>query len=197
MRIGYIRVSSTAQNPDRQLHGIETEKVFLDKASGKNTDRPQLQAMLEFARAGDQVFVHSMDRMARNLDDLKRIVQLLKKKGIEIHFLREGLILNQEDSALSDFLLTVIGAVAQLENNIREENRNEGIARAKARGVYKGRKPKLAAETHQELHKLWEKQPLKSNIAKTFNLHRHTVDNYLKRICGRDACFCVAQEQPA
>ncbi|HBP5977051.1 TPA: recombinase family protein, partial [Pseudomonas aeruginosa] len=91
-RIGYVRVSSYDQNPERQLEQVEVGKLFTDKASGKDTQRPQLEAMLGFVREGDTVVVHSMDRLARNLDDLRRLVQKLTQRGVRIEFLKEGLV---------------------------------------------------------------------------------------------------------
>src|SRR4051794_18571971 len=88
-RIGYIRVSSLDQQVARQLEGIEVDKTFTDKASGKDVKRPQLELLLSFVRTGDTVFVHSMDRLARNLDDLRRIVQTLTGKGVRIEFVKE------------------------------------------------------------------------------------------------------------
>ena len=90
-RIGYIRVSAFDQNVDRQLEGVALDKMFTDKASGKDVNRPQLEAMLSFIREGDTVVVHSMDRLARNLDDLRRLVQSLTKRGIRIEFVKESL----------------------------------------------------------------------------------------------------------
>ncbi|MDZ5678063.1 recombinase family protein, partial [Klebsiella pneumoniae] len=89
-RIGYVRVSSFDQNPERQLEQTQVSKVFTDKASGKDTQRPQLEALLSFVREGDTVVVHSMDRLARNLDDLRRLVQKLTQRGVRIEFLKEG-----------------------------------------------------------------------------------------------------------
>ena len=90
-RIGYVRVSTTDQNTDRQLEGVQVDKVFTDKASGKDTQRPQLEAMMAFVREGDTLVVHSMDRLARNLDDLRKLVQLLTRKGVRIEFAKDGL----------------------------------------------------------------------------------------------------------
>ncbi|MBR8837006.1 MAG: recombinase family protein [Stigonema ocellatum SAG 48.90 = DSM 106950] len=108
-RIGYIRVSSTDQNPDRQLEGVETDKLFIDHASGKDTQRPQLEAMLAYAREGDVVVVHSMERLARNLDDLRRLVQQLTHRGISITFLKESLTFTGSDSPMAQLLLSVMG----------------------------------------------------------------------------------------
>src|SRR3954470_3340375 len=95
-RVGYIRVSSLDQHVERQLEGVALDKTFIDKASGKDTNRPQLDQLLSFVRAGDTVIVHSMDRLARNLDDLRRIVQTLTGKGVRIEFIKEHLTFTGE-----------------------------------------------------------------------------------------------------
>ena len=99
-RIGYIRVSSFDQNPERQL-----DQVFTDKASGKDTKRPELEALLSFVREGDTVVVHSMDRLARNLDDLRSLVQKLTKRGIRIEFIKEHLIFTGEDLPMANLIV--------------------------------------------------------------------------------------------
>jgi DNA invertase Pin-like site-specific DNA recombinase len=114
-RIGYVRVSSYDQNPERQLDQVEIGKLFTDKASGKDTQRPQLEAMLGFVREGDTVVVHSMDRLARNLDDLRRLVQKLTQRGVRIEFLKEGLVFTGEDSPMANLMLSVMGAFAEFE----------------------------------------------------------------------------------
>ncbi len=120
-RIGYIRVRSFDQNPERQLDHIQVDKQFIDKASGKDTVRPQLDAMLSFAREGDTVVVHSMDRLARNLDDLRRLVQQLTKRGIRIEFVKECLTFTGEDSPMTNLLLSVMGAFAEFERALIRE----------------------------------------------------------------------------
>ncbi len=142
-RIGYIRVSSFDQNPERQLDQVQVDKLFNDKASGKDTQRTQLDALLSFAREGDTVVVHSMDRLARNLDDLRRLVQTLTKRGIRIEFVKECLSFTGEDSPMANLLLSVMGAFAELERALIGERQREGIALAKQRGVYRGRKKAL------------------------------------------------------
>lgn len=111
-KIGYIRVSSAEQNTERQLDGLTMDRVFTDKISGKSTDRPQLQEMLRFVRDGDHLYVHSMDRLARNLIDLRQMVQELTGRGVRITFVKEGLVFNGDDAAMSVLLLSVMGAVA-------------------------------------------------------------------------------------
>ena len=117
--LGYIRVSSELQNTDRQLEGIKTDKTFTDKLSGKNTDRPALNQMLEYARDGDTVIVHSMDRLARNLDNLRKIVKQLNAKQVKVKFTKEALEFTGDDSAMSNLLLSVMGAFAEFERNLR------------------------------------------------------------------------------
>lgn len=114
-RIGYIRVSTFDQNPERQLEQVDVSKVFTDKASGKDTERPALEELLAFVREGDTVVVHSMDRLARNLDDLRRLVQQLTKRGIRIEFVKECLTFTGEDSPMANLLLSVMGAFAEFE----------------------------------------------------------------------------------
>src|SRR3954467_1305761 len=114
-RIGYIRVSTLDQETQRQLEGIALDQTFTDKASGKDTNRPQLEQLLRFARTGDTVLVHSMDRLARNLDDLRRIVHTLTNKGVRIEFVKEQLTFTGEDSPMASLLLSVMGAFAQVD----------------------------------------------------------------------------------
>jgi len=114
-RIGYVRVSSLDQNPDRQLEQIPVDRTFTDHASGKDVARPQLDALLRFAREGNTVVVHSMDRLARNLDDLRQIVRALTGRGIRVEFVKEGLTFTGEDAPMATLLLSVMGAFAEFE----------------------------------------------------------------------------------
>ena len=98
-KIGYIRVSTFEQNTDRQLEGIKLDKVFTDKASGKDTKRPELEGLMQFVREGDTVIIHSMDRLARNLDDLRQIVQKLTGRGIKIQFVKEGVTFSESENS--------------------------------------------------------------------------------------------------
>ncbi len=143
---GYIRVSSLDQSFERQLEGMELDQIFTDKASGKDTKRTQLEAMLKLARQGDSIYVHSMDRLARNLDDLRKIVRDLNDRCISIHFVKEHLIFTGEDSPMANLMLSVMGAFAEFERSLIKERQREGITLAKKRGVYKGRKRSLTSE---------------------------------------------------
>jgi DNA invertase Pin-like site-specific DNA recombinase len=120
-RIGYIRVSTLDQHTERQLEGIKVDKTFLDKASGKDTKRPQLDQLMSFVRSGDTVIVHSMDRLARNLADLRRIVQTLTGKGVRIEFVKEHLTFTGEDSPMANLMLSVMGAFAEFERALIKE----------------------------------------------------------------------------
>src|SRR3954467_10789201 len=150
-RIGYIRVSTLDQETQRQLEGVALDQTFTDKASGKDTNRPQLEQMLRFARSGDSVIVHSMDRLARNLDDLRRIVKTLNGRGVRIEFVKESLVFTGEDSPMANLLLSVMGAFAEFERALINERQREGIALAKQRGAYRGRKKTLSPDAVQRL----------------------------------------------
>ena len=150
-RIGYVRVSTLDQNEKRQLEGQVLDRVFTDKASGRDTARPQLAELLRFARDGDTVVVHSMDRLARNLDDLRALVQGLTRKGVRVEFVKESLVFTGEDSPMANLMLSVMGAFAEFERSLIRERQREGIALAKQRGAYKGRKKTLTPERAAEL----------------------------------------------
>ena len=143
--VGYVRVSSLAQNTDRQLDGHQLDRLFTDRLSGKDTARPELEAMIRYVRDGDTIVVHSMDRLARNLDDLRLLVRQLTSSGVKITFVKEGLTFTGDDSPMATLLLSVMGAFAEFERALIRERQREGIALAKARGVYRGRKPALTA----------------------------------------------------
>ena len=179
-RIGYIRVSSFDQNPERQLEGVQLDRIFTDKASGKDTKRPQLKAMMEFIREGDTVIVHSMDRLARNLDDLRRMVQDLTVKGISIQFVTENLVFSSDQSNhTSNLMLSVMGAFAEFERAIIRERQREGIELAKKRGVYKGRKKSLSADQIVQLKQRAISGEAKTKLSKEFGISRETLYQYL------------------
>ena len=180
-RISYVRVSSFDQNPERQLENISLNKVFTDKASGKDTKRPKLEALLAFAREGDTVVVvHSMDRLARNLDDLRRLVQMLTKRGIRIEFVKEGLHFTGEDSPMANLLLSVMGAFAEFERALIRERQREGIALAKKRGAYRGRKKALSPEQMADLRQRAAAGEQKAALAREFGISRETLYQYLR-----------------
>lgn len=179
MRVGYVRVSSEEQNVVRQLDGVNVEKVFTDKVSGKNAaERPALQQLLEFVREGDTVVVHSMDRLARNLDDLRKLVSELTSKQVKVEFVKESLMFTGDDSPMSMLLLNVMGAFAEFERSLIRERQAEGISLAKKRGAYKGRRKKLTAEQVSDLRARVAAGDPKTAIARYFGISRETVYNY-------------------
>lgn len=179
-RIGYVRVSSYDQNPERQLEEADLDKVFIDKASGKDVQRPELDALLSFVREGDTVVVHSMDRLARNLDDLRRIVQSLTKRKVRIEFVKESLTFTGEDSPMANLMLSVMGAFAEFERALIRERQREGIALAKQRGAYRGRKKALSANQVEELCRRASAGEQKTKLAREFGISRETLYQYLR-----------------
>lgn len=140
MRIAYVRVSSIDQNESRQIDGLKDKKIdkfFIEKVSGKDMKRPQLQAMLDFAREGDTIFIHDLSRLARNVADLLQIIKRLEDKKI-------GLVSNKENIDTSTptgkLLIVMIAAINEFERDVLRERQAEGIFLAKQKGVYKGRK---------------------------------------------------------
>src|SRR5215217_4053609 len=179
-RVGYIRVSTLDQEAGRQLEGIQLDRTFTDHASGKDTKRPQLEQMLNFVRSGDTVVVHSMDRLARNLDDLRRIVQTLTQKGVRIEFVKEHLTFTGEDSPMSSLMLSVMGAFAEFERSLIRERQREGIALAKKRGAYRGRKKALSPQEVAELRQRVAAGISKAQVAREAGISRQTLYQYLQ-----------------
>ena len=146
MKIGYIRVSTSEQNIARQevlMEELGVEQVFIDKMSGKNMDRPELKRLLTFVREGDTVIVESISRFARNTRDLLDLLEQLNNKNVAFTSKKEAI---DTTTPSGKFMLTVFGAVAELERSYILQRQKEGIAVAKAKGVYKGRKPIERAE---------------------------------------------------
>ena len=179
-RIGYIRVSSFDQNPQRQLEQVRVDRLFTDKASGKDTQRPELESLLAFVREGDTVVVHSMDRLARNLDDLRRIVQQLTRRGVRIKFVQENLTFTGEDSPLAHLMLSVMGAFAEFERALLRERQREGVARAKQRGAYRGRRKSLSPQQAAQLRQRVRAGERKAPLAREFGISREILYQYLR-----------------
>lgn len=176
--VGYVRVSTIIQNTARQLDSVALDKLFEDKASGKSTDRPQLIACLAHLREGDTLHVHSMDRLCRNLDDLRRIVKELTNRGVVVRFHKEGLSFTGEDSPMSHLLLSMLGA--EFERSLILERQREGIQIAKGEGKYKGRKPSLTTDRVLELQRRAGIGEKKTALAREFGVSRETVYTYIK-----------------
>ena len=179
-RIGYIRVSSFEQNTERQLDHIILDKVFTDKASGKDIHRPQLTALMGIIREGDTLVIHSMDRLARNLDDFRAIVSRLTQKGIAVEFVKEGLKFTSEATPMANLMLSVMGAFAEFERALIKERQREGITIAKLKGVYKGRKKALSPEQIIELKNCLSDGEKKAEVARKYGISRETLYQYLR-----------------
>ena len=180
MKIGYVRVSTEEQNEARQVEALNrlgVEKIFIEKRSGKNLDRPVLQEMLDFIREGDTVYVHDLSRISRSLTDLLNLVELLQKK--KVHF-----ISNKESvdttSANGRLFLTIIGAINEFERANLLERQREGIAIAKREGKFKGRK-QCRLDNVAELYDMWiRRDKSKAEIARDYQISRPTLDRLFK-----------------
>jgi DNA invertase Pin-like site-specific DNA recombinase len=178
-RIGYIRVSSIDQNTVRQLDGIQVDKVYTDRASGKDTNRPQLQAVLDYVRDGDVLVIHSMDRLARNITDLLHTVESLNQRGVVVEFVKEALTFTGDDSAISKLMLTIMGGVAEFERAMIRERQLEGIAKARQAGKYRGRQSTMTAAQVKVIRDRVDAGENKSALAREFRLSRQTIYNIL------------------
>lgn len=180
--VGYIRVSSYGQNTDRQLVGIELDKTFEEKASAKDTKRPQLQACLEWLRDGDTLHVHSIDRLARNLQDLLNLVKQLTGNGIAVNFHKENLVFDGNDNPMQKLMLQLLGSVSEFERELINERRREGMAQAKAKGKQIGAKRKLSTADVIDIKQRIAIGETKKSIAIEFNVTRQTLYTAIARI---------------
>ncbi|RQU89679.1 recombinase family protein [Burkholderia cenocepacia] len=188
-RVGYKRVSTVDQNTERQLDGIELDRVFEDKASGKDTDRPALTEAIKYVREGDALVVHSMDRMARNTEDLLRLVRELNGKGVMVEFVKERLTFSGNDSdPMAHLMMTMLAGFAQFERSMIRERQREGIAIAKSKGVYKGGKPKLTSEQVRALLERVSSGEKKAAIARDFGISRETLYQLVRKDGADDRC---------
>lgn len=179
-RVGYVRVSSTDQNLARQLEGIEVDRTFEEKASAKDAQRPVLKQALAYVREGDTLVVHSMDRLARNLMDLRKIVEDLTARGVVVQFVKESLTFTGENNAMATLMLNIMGAVAEFERSIIRERQREGIALARAKGTYsKERSKKLRPEEVAEVREQAASGVPKADIARAYGISRQTLYTYL------------------
>ena len=168
------------QNVQRQLDGIALDRTFTDKASGKDVRRPELEATVGFVRDGDTVVVHAMDRLARNLDDLRGIVRKLTAKGVEVHFVKKQLSFTGEDNAMGTLLLSVMGAFAEFERSLIRERQREGIELARRRGAYRGRRRSLSDDQVAELRQRAQAGVPKAALARELGISRETLYQYLR-----------------
>lgn len=182
MNIAYVRVSTIQQNEERQIKSLEKHNInkwFTEKVSAKDTDRKELQVMLDFVREGDKIYIHSLDRLARNTLDLLQIVEQLNAKGVELISLTDNIDFN---SSTGKFMMTILGAVAELERNILKERQLEGIEIAKQKGLYKGRKPMyINADKFKQLYDDWKKGLItQKDMTEELNISRTTLYRRIK-----------------
>lgn len=182
MKVGYVRVSTAEQNEARQLEALQkqgVEKIFSEKISGKNTDRPQLQAMLDFVREGDIVIVHDFSRLARSTKDLLDLVERLERKGVALISQKEAV---DSSTATGKLMLTMIGAIAEFERQNLLDRQAEGIAIARREGKYQGRKP-IEVDSivwKRNYDKYMAREINKTEFAKIIKVSRPTLDKLLK-----------------
>lgn len=179
--IGYVRVSTEEQSTVRQLDGVTLDKVFIDHCTGGTVKRPSLEQVLDYVHAGDVLHVHSIDRLARNLIHLQKIVKQLHGKGVAIVFHKERMILDARNgnNPLCNFVVQMLGAFAEFELACIKERQREGIAKAKAEGKYRGGQEKLNSEQEEELKNLHNEGVPIARIARKFGISRQSVYRYL------------------
>lgn len=179
MNIAYVRVSTEEQNEARQLEALKKyniEKWFTEKVSGKNTNRPQLQAMIEFAREGDTIYIHDFSRLARSTKDLLDIVEQMTAKGIHLVSNKESINTSTPQGKL---MLTMIGAIYEFERTNMLERQREGIDIAKSKGVYKGRKAVEVPDFDIHYKRYMNREISKSKLAAELNISRPTLDRLI------------------
>lgn len=181
MRIGYVRVSTVEQNEARQIEGLkkhDIEKWFIEKVSAKDTNRPKLNEMLDFAREGDVIYIHDFSRLARSTKDLLDIVETLNSKGINLVSNKENI---DTSTPTGKLMLTMIGAINEFERANLLERQREGIAIAKNEGKYKGRKEIEVDKKFKEQYKRYLNRELnKTELAKVLDVSRPTLNKLIK-----------------
>ena len=176
--VAYLRVSSLEQNLALQRTSVEPykpEKIFEEKISGKNMERPQLQEMLSFIREGDQIVVYSLSRISRSLKDMIELFDIILEKGCTLTTISENLTISKQDK-MAKFLCSIIGICAELERDQIRERQALGIIEAKKRGVYKGRKPIEIEDFGQYYEEYMSRKINKGQLAKKLKISRPTLD---------------------
>ena len=181
MKIAYVRVSTIDQNEQRQMLSLQSyniEKWYVEKVSAKDTNRPKLNEMIDFARSGDYIYIDDFSRLARSTKDLLNIVDILQRKKIILISHKENI---DTSTANGKLMLTLIGAINEFERQNNLERQREGISIAKSQGKYKGRKPiKIDNENFDILHSKYLRRELtKVEFAKSLNISRPTLDKFI------------------
>lgn len=181
--VGYKRVSTNVQNPESQLIGVELDKIFIEIETGYSTkNRHQLNRLKEYVREDDIVFVECMDRLGRNGYDLDEIVEFLIQKGVQINFVREGIILGKKNDIMSKLAYDMMKSFIHFFSQLAKERQRIGIEKAKKDGKYKGRKYSLDPEKIELLKLRMQTRDSKNKIAEDFGISRFTLYRYLKNI---------------
>lgn len=180
--VGYVRVSSQGQNTARQLAGIELDKEFVDMVTGSNKDRKGLQECMAYVRDGDQLVVDSIDRLARNLQDLQEIVDSLIKKGVSVKFIKENLTFNAHKDPMATLTLQIMGAFAEFERTMIKSRQKEGINAAKKAGKHLGRPPKVDNKFIKTVEKKLNDCQSIRKTALEMNVSRATIYKVLTKI---------------
>lgn len=180
MKVAYVRVSTAEQNEDRQVKALENNKIekwFIEKISGKNTNRPKLQEMLDFVREGDVIYVHDLSRMARSTMDLLQISKVLQEKGVHLVSNKESV---DTTTPAGKLMFTMVGAIAEFERDVILERQREGIALAKEKGKYKGRKAKEIPNFDDYYERYMRREITKAEIQRENHVSRTVVDRYFR-----------------
>ncbi len=182
-RIGYKRVSTDEQNPESQLIGIELDKVFVDIESGYSTkNRQQLKNLQDYVRDDDIVLVECMDRLGRNGYDLDAIVEFFLHKGVQLHFVREGIILGKKNDLMSKLAYDMMKSFIHFFSQLAKERQRIGIEKAKKEGKYKGGKSKMTPERIYNMKEMLKTREPKSKIAVELGISRFTLYRYMAKI---------------
>ena len=179
MNVAYVRVSTLEQNEARQIDSLsrhQIDKWFTEKISGKNTARPELQALLDYVREGDTVYIHDFSRLARSTRDLLDIVERLQAKGVTLVSLKEAI---DSSTPTGKLMLTMIGAINEFERTNLLERQAEGIAIAKAKGVYKGRKAVTVENFSEHYAAYASRKKSKAQLARELGISRPTLDKLI------------------
>lgn len=180
MKIAYVRVSTVEQNEARQVEALKKygiDKWFTEKVSAKDTNRPQLQAMLEFAREGDTVYIHDFSRLARSTSDLLKMVELLQAKSVHLVSNKESI---DTSTPTGKLMLTMLGAIYEFERTNLLERQREGVAIAKTQGKYKGRKEIKIDDFGAQYQRYLNRELSKVQLAKELNISRPTLDKLIR-----------------
>lgn len=179
-KVAYKRVSTVEQKTDRQLDGMTFDKVFEDKVSGKDTKRPALQEMLDYVRDGDELYIHSLDRLGRNTADLIELMNQLRAEGVTVKFVKQGLEFKPDtNNPMNDLMFTMLAAFSQFERELMLERQREGIAKAKEEGKYKGRPATVDKEA---IGQALNDGKSYRNVAKEFGVSLSTVQRAIKAL---------------